>query len=259
MLTRVFVSSLLLASAPAALPQPEVGVEAPEWEALVSRGPCSASVLDRLKRWGASSDAIAAPASPASPTPTRLRIPTRILGDWVLLESTPDFAPILTRVRAAGATVVSFASDCSFSERFTPSAALREDDASSIFTDDELTRLASTSAVVVYVWSPHMPLSVDGYSEIREAAEGLEVELVPVLFPASDRAFAAAAVIQGGIPLSGLREARSVELIYRSALVHAPTVIIVSGTRVSQAMPGYRNAKGYREFLTGFLAGERKP
>lgn len=125
------------------------------------------------------------------------------------------------------------------------------------FTDADLqSALAEASGpLVVYVWSPHMPLSVDGYPEIAAAGEALDLTVVPVLFAGSDREFAAREASRVGIPEAGLRELVSSELLGREAQVHAPSIVVFDGERVSPVLPGYRNAAGYRRYLEGVLGG----
>ena len=122
------------------------------------------------------------------------------------------------------------------------------------FTDADLAALRqSAERTVVYVWSPHMPLSVDGYEEIAAAAAEHELALVPLLFSESDRDFAVREAARVGIPRDGLREVDSDELRSRNALVHAPTMIVFDERGVSPALPGYRNAEGYADFIREFL------
>lgn len=122
------------------------------------------------------------------------------------------------------------------------------------FTDGDLESLrASEDRFIVYVWSPHMPLSVDGWAEIYAAAGRLDIPVVPLLFAGSEAGFAAREAARVGIPEDGLREAVSRELRDRDALVHAPALLVFDGDRVSPVLPGYRNADGYREFIEDFL------
>jgi len=127
------------------------------------------------------------------------------------------------------------------------------------FTDADLRASVAVGPTVVYVWSPHMPLSVDGYAEISVATQALGLHLMPVLFVGGDAAFAASEAARVGIPTDGLREMASIELAFRDAQVHAPSVLLFHGDRVSPVLPGYRDADGYREFLTAFLGGSMEP
>lgn len=224
------------------------------WVASLSSLPCAEEVRSTLLAWGAGNDMLTAPPAPGSRA--RYRLPTEDLATWLLLEMSGSGATV-SLVTPDRITTRVFESDCeaSTTEGPNPLAGVGEER----FTDADLRRAVEaasaegTGGVIVYVWSPHMSLSVDGYSEIAAAAEEHGLGLVPVLFPGSDWDFAAAEAQRAGIPADGLREAASVELTFRDAQVHAPSILVFDGVRVSAVLPGYRSAEGYREFLEEFI------
>ncbi len=232
-----------------------LGADQDAWRELVADVRCGAHVTDLMASWGARGRGM--PAAPASGHREHVRIPTDRIGQWVLLDVTLEAVPSITRVTGAGGERVTFGEDCGQSLEQVPApvpVTPRDSDAARGFTDADLSkRLARGAGVVVYVWSPHMPLSVAGYSEIARAAAALGLDVVPLLFAGSDRAFAETESRRGGIPPDGLREVAAVELLFRDAQVHAPTVLVFDAGRVSAALPGYRDADGYRAFLAGFL------
>jgi hypothetical protein len=150
-----------------------------------------------------------------------------------------------------------------------PASAQLESDGPS-FTDGELRAVVSQtrdfegtpgrsggedfSAVVVYAWSPHMPLSVEGFRAIEAAASELGLRVVPVLFAGSDPEFARREAARVGMPPAALREVQSVELTMRDMQVHAPSILVFRRGGVSPVLPGYRNAAGYRRYLTDLVA-----
>ena len=74
---------------------------------------------------------------------------------------------VMTRVEATGATRYEFDERCRPKISHLPPPVLPD----AGFTDEQLAQVRDTSrGVVVYVWSPHMPLSLDGYAEISAAA-----------------------------------------------------------------------------------------
>lgn len=122
------------------------------------------------------------------------------------------------------------------------------------FTDADLhAALQSSPRLVVYVWSPHMPLSVDGYAEITAAARSVDAEVVPVLFAGSDKAFARREARRVGMPRRALREMASEELIRREGQLHAPSIVVFHAERAAPVLPGYRNAEGYRRYLESVM------
>ena len=164
------------------------------------------------------------------------RLPTGKLGTWVVL-SRPSVGPLtITQVNSSGTTTLAFRADCSAVETFVVHAS-PAGDRSTRFTDDDLRDALlrhQAGGLVVYAWSPHMPLSVEGFREVAEAD------------------FARREAERAAIPLSGLREMDSVELIQRGVQLHAPSIIAFGYGRVSALLPGYRNADGYGRFLEAF-------
>ncbi len=227
------------------------------WISRLEGTPCSREIAALLRTWGTRDESLGAPPAPGFVS--RYRIPTTVLGEWVLVDVPERGAPTLSRLRPAGVVSVSFDGECRDTRNRVadePRAAGRVAEAAfGEFTDDDLRSLvsSSTSAIVFYVWSPHMPLSLDGYREIAAACDALDLQLVPLLFGGGDLLFAERAASSAGIPRHGLREIASIELILRDAQVHAPTVILFEGRRVSPALPGYRNWEGYRSFIEAFL------
>ena len=124
------------------------------------------------------------------------------------------------------------------------------------FTDAELERILATSrAVVVYVWSPHMPLSVDGVHQASMAAARLGVAFVAVADPNSDSSYAVRVALEAGLPAGAARPAHSSELASRDAFVHAPSLVLfVNGRPAGLAIRGYREAAAYEAALRPRLA-----
>ncbi len=211
-------------------------------------GPCAAQVAQQLRAWGA-----VAPARPQPPAGERAlrHWATMDLGAWIAEAQGPDGAHA-TLVSPAAVTTVEWSPACRASTATRPRPAL----AAPRFSDADLAAaLAAAPRGVIYSWSPHLPLSVDGYRAVATAAaaRGLAVEMV--LDPGADRAFAAASQASGGLPPSALRVADSVELLFRNVHVHAPAVQAWAGGRlVGSAFPGFHSAAEYGAFLDRVLA-----
>lgn len=242
------LGALLLA---ACAPELDVG---PQVDALLVDVPCAQEVQTSMEQWGAGRDFIEGP--PTASGARTFRFPTHAFAEWVVLTVPPQAPPSVVHMTAEGASAHVFAADCSAAQRRRPHQAVSTDTAA-VFTDAHLrTHIdAADQGVVVYVWAPHMPLSTDGYAEVREAGEALGLRVVPVLMAFSDRAFAAREANRAGIPPEGLRWIDSNELVQRQAQVHAPSIVIFGRDRISPVLPGYRSADGYRRYLEAFLQG----
>lgn len=104
---------------------------------------------------------------------------------------------------------------------------------------------------VVYVWSPSMPLSRQGISEITEAttAIGLPLSVVPASALQTPSASA-------NTSLAWARtEALQVGLVSAGATVHFPSIVVFNGDRAEgSAIVGYKRSRGYKEVLQTRLA-----
>lgn len=226
----------------------------PQWMMQLDAVPCSTQLRATLQEWGARDGVVAAPAPIAN---AHLRFPTSQIGTWVVLDVASP-RPTVRRVTPERVTTKAFAANCVAAATTEPTTVHPRSDAH--FTDADLANATVTFSttgsrgVVVYLWSPHMGLSVDGYSEIAAAALAHQLGLVTVLFPGSAAGFAAEEALRAGIPPDGLREAASIELAFRDALVHAPSILVFADDRVSEVLPGFRDAEGYTRFLREFLS-----
>lgn len=229
-----------------------------------TRGPVDRLLLDiacadharlALRMWGASDPV---PGQIPDPDGGRsVRMPAGAPGNWVVMTVWPDRAPRLLRATPTTLTERRFASDCTPMDgrvaRVGPPTG-----GFPAFTDADLAQVVAghDEPVVVYVWSPHMPLSVDGWTEIAEATARVGWRVVPVVMPYSDEGFVRSEAARVGLAESaGVRMADANELLYRDGLVHAPSVIVFTRERVSPVLPGYRNAAGYLRYFEAFAAG----
>lgn len=260
-------------------------------DALIAGVPCSSGVRALLDAWGGGSRFLTGPSSRGGPV--AYRVPAGPIGSWLVVDPGGDGSVLVARwddrfaearlfqavecaaidpesgetVRAGGRRVESGTTSVTGgpmgpagSPVFTD-ADLREEllaigsPFGGVLEESAAGRRerASVAAVVVYTWSPHMPLSVDGYREIERAAETLGLEVVPVLIAGGNRDFARREAERVGIPESGVREVGSVELWMRDAQVHAPSILVFGADRVSPVLPGYRNESSYGAYLEAFL------
>lgn len=208
----------------------------------------------------------ALPAPPGRAGERAVRIPVGEVGDWVIWTSGPDRLPRVSVVRDGRLAVPDLAA-LRCSEDGRPSSppghsglgertdATIPASATATFTDADLRSSieAHPAGVVVYVWSPHMPLSVDGYREVVAGADALGLTVEPVLFSEGERSFARREAERVGMPAAALRELDAAELVFRDAQVHAPSVVVFAGDRVSPVLPGYRDADGYRRWMERVL------
>ncbi len=175
---------------------------------------------------------------------------TGTMGVW-LIEQTSAAAAALSRVEAGRVERVEWGAGCVPTRR----SVARPGAPAPAFTDADLTALVgSGTSGVIYLWSPHLPLSVDGYAHVADAADRRGLKVEPLLAADADRRFAAEAVTAGRLPATALRAADAVELEFRGLALHAPAVLVFAGGRLrGPVLPGYKTADEYADFFTRVL------
>lgn len=209
---------------------------------------CAAEREAQRRAWSVTGPARAQPQTTEGRTVRHL--PTARLGAWVVETVGADSAS-LTLVTRDNATRVTWDSGCTASRETRPRAQAT----SPRFTDADLdARVRSGRAGVIYLWSPHMPLSVDAFAALVEAASARGLAVDVVLDPAADRAFASRVATARGLPADAGRVADSIELQFRDVLLHAPTVQAYAGGRlVGPPFPGGHTAAEYGAYLDRVL------
>ena len=205
---------------------------------------CSIAVRDTLAIWETTGEMFRDATGPFGDRTWRLA--TRRLGTWVALSVDPWALPTLTRIDEHGTTRIRFEPSCTLTR--SHERALPIDPPADTFSDDDLAALVSDGTPgVIYVWSPHMPLSVDAYHQVVQASEDLGVTMTALLDPGVDPGYAKTVAGSSAIPKGALRPFRSVDLRFRNATMHAPSLLVYArGRMLGLAVPGYRDAAGYR-------------
>jgi hypothetical protein len=237
--------ALLLITA-AFAPQPAATAQ-PRSVVAEQRG-CRAAVERRLREWGAGDERYRDADAPSGVQ--QWRLPTRELGTWLLLQGPPDQPAAIARVDAGSTTRVAFDAQCN--ERLTMSEASSIGPAAGeAFTDSDLrSLLAAQPQGVIYLWSPHMPLSVDGYRTVLGVATRLRMSFTALRDPMSDSGYAVAVAKETGLPPDALRTFTSIELGFRQLSLHAPALLVFARGRVAGlAVPGYREAAGFESAI----------
>jgi hypothetical protein len=219
---------------------------APAWSG--AQDACRADVERQLRAWQHRPPPRTQP--PTLDGATVRHWPTDRLGTWVV-ERSSTVDTTLTRIAPDEALEVTWTSDCIPRETRRPRPPI----AAPRFSDDDLRRLLDASpAGVIYLWSPHMPLSVDGVAQARAAAKARTLEVTVLLDPQSNRDFAARVAAERGLPADALRAADSVELTFRDVLVHAPSLqAYAHGQLRGSPFPGYHTADEYGGFVDRVL------
>ncbi|HSF15612.1 MAG TPA: hypothetical protein VLK65_08670 [Vicinamibacteria bacterium] len=220
---------------------------------LLKRLRCAPQVEELLGEWTASSEVLRAP--PGIDGRGRYRISTARLGVWITVEipSSPPEPVRLFRTEASSGTSVELDGGCN--PTFAELPGISAPEVENGFTDSDLERLlAVNDRLVVFLWSPHLPLSVEGYGEIAAAVSELGIPLAAVVDPSAVPELVDEVSERNGIPLEARRVLASVELLFRDLAVHAPTVLFFWRGKAEAPLPGYRDRRAYVEFFERVMA-----
>lgn len=218
---------------------------------LVPTHPCADAVLQQLETWNATEEVLRAPGGPLGGAV--YRIATGEIGEWITLHQPRGLHGVrLFLTNDEGTVRLDFGRSCEAEPTPSlPPPSLPAD----AFTDADLrARLAADEDLVVYLWSPHLPLSVEGYHEIARATRELDVPLVAVVDGTADPGFVEREADAHGMPPDARRPLGSVELLFRDLAVHTPSIVVFSGGTAAAPLPGYRNRDAYRIYLETILS-----
>ncbi len=107
---------------------------------------------------------------------------------------------------------------------------------------------------VVYIWSPHMPLSLDGAREAFVATKALKLPLFLALEPSSDNSLTLPVPIEKkdqNVFLFYIKESLELSEYFNSDLdLHVPTLLVFSyGKMISSPLLGYKDRNFYKDFI----------
>lgn len=218
---------------------------------------CAPQVRVLLDRWGASGPW--GRVIGRSPGERIFRSPTRELGKWVEVIERPQSSRVILfnseqRVR------VEFASACAPQARVEKLEVTADADrwhgrtevaGFPILRDPDLKRLLQESKRgVVYLWTPHKYISVDGLREALKASRKAGVPLIPVVEPTSDPEAVRREAKALGLAPEKVFFLDSMDLQYRNFRIHHPSLIVFNeGRWSSQVRRGHEKADIIEEYL----------
>jgi hypothetical protein len=221
---------------------------------LFSAG-CGTQAAAFLTRAGADLEAARLDA-PDGDGSRSLRIPTTRLGQWFHVRIGRDRDITLTSIDDSRVSATAFTlsrPDCApIAGRPIP-AALAPVGTDDLTHQDLIARLADKRALVVYVWSPHMPLSVDGLEQASAAAASRGLPFLATVDPNADVVYAGQVAAERGWAADVARRFNAVELLFRGLTIHAPALTVVGHGLPRDILVGYRDAAAYSAFVDEML------
>jgi|GEM_PF-4901318 len=218
-------------------------------EKLLDEATCRRLIDNTLNKWRVTREWITRPVSMDGGR--SFASPTDEVGKWAQVVIYPDHSAEALLQSSESNVMVSWKGiNCLPSVSSTPRQSERAAN-TEYFTDNQLGALArSGTKTMLFLWSPHMPLSVKAYPQAEAIARKLEVQFIPLLDPEADEHDARATAKASQFPAAALRRPESIELVFRGMFQHYPSTLILSGGKFSHNYPGIWTKP---EILEGFV------
>jgi len=214
---------------------------------------CAKEISYQMQQWHVKGDAQEEPT--ASVDGYFFKLPTEKIGRWALVYEESDQVR-LSLVDSERIQLKVLDSHCA---EITATDIPNTGRTNIGFDDEDLTDLLlNNNNGLVYIWSPHMLLSVHGIKELLAIGLELGISVTILLDVNADINFAQSTVREYSLPATVLTPATALEFKFRGALIHSPTLLFYQDTSfVRPDVPGYRHPEHYRQVILDRLALSR--
>ncbi len=205
---------------------------------------CKAEVSNQLVQWNSLSDWTRHFVDKKT---IKFMSPTKEIGRWVEIY----FGKINNEMKLVTPTellVVKFGKNCEKKVYLKKSDRVVNGNE---FSDGDLANLVeSNKNGIIYTFGPQMPLSLDGIKEIRAAAKKSGLKLTLLLPSKSSMKELKELLKKKKIEVDSLVVSNSMELSYRGAFLHLPSVLTYHNKQLARrARPGHEKSYYYEKYL----------
>ena len=122
------------------------------------------------------------------------------------------------------------------------------------FKDENLKKLLSKNKNgIIYLWSPHMTISVQELSEIFLARKKIKAHFTILLDKNADMNLAKKMVTKLKLPIDYLLKMNSRELEEFGLTIHFPSLVIYKNGKLKKRIPGYTGVPGIQSMIKEHL------
>ena len=212
---------------------------------------CQPQLQEQLMQWGGTGPGFKEAAPRAADS--RYTIATDKIGRWIVLSSS-DAQLEMVRLDESRLEHIQWDENC---RATVSSKTLLSTPAPEDYSDSNLrTLLSQTDAGLIYLWSPHMLLSVDGVKELQHLSEELGLSFRVLLHPDADSGFARTTVQNGTATRCGFAASSQPGVVFPQ-YDHSRAItnrFIKNGQFRGPAIPGYKHPEHYRQVIQARLA-----
>lgn len=219
---------------------------------------CGAKALSILQEWKAKDEWKL--KFTENPEDKKFQAPTENFGIWAQVQYQKNESLKLFQFSAKNQTQVKFGADCK--PEFETQAydadrklASTKTKGFSYFQDSEIQKLfQSQKSAIVYMWTPHMQVAVEGLREISKAAQKLKVPLYAVVDPNSNPGQVAKIAGELKISKDQIYYFDSFDLTMRDFRLHYPSLMIISrGKYATPVQRGLETSDIYENYIRTHL------
>lgn len=219
--------------------------------------PCSEKALTLLQEWGAQDQWLQKFSE--DPGEKRFHAPTATLGKWVQVKKTANKDLIFSQFSENSSLNVKFDSQCKTVadvQTFKKSPLTEKKIGGiSLLQDSRIEGLLqSQKAMVFFLWSPHMQISVEALREVKAACQKGGVSLYAVVEPGANPSSIKYIAQKLAIPLKHVFYLNSFDLTLRGFRLHFPSLIVAhKGRFTSPVRRGHEDSATYEDYIRTHL------
>ncbi|MBD64955.1 MAG: hypothetical protein CME62_07090 [Halobacteriovoraceae bacterium] len=182
----------------------------------------------------------------------KLITPTKSLGKWIIAEFKNNQVKLSLRTDF-DQLEVKLAKNC---QKEIGLHKLKRRQQQDSFQKEDLAQLLQKNEKgMIYIWSPHMPLSIAGIKEIKKAAKKTKMPVTILLDQNVSREFAKKTLKSHGLSESYLKSYNTIELALRGASLHLPSVLLYKNHQiVRRAKPGHEYTWKFIQYIEKWVS-----
>lgn len=231
-------------------------IHASDFSTLLKQNPCAKQASQVLTKWQAQDQWTHTVGH--RPGEQVFRTPTASIGKWVEVSIRGNDLDLRLFNEKAVLTT-QFDRHCKstaglLAHKLKPSLADKQRQYKVMHDKEVADLLEQKKSGVIFLWTPHKQISVEGLKQILQAGKETKTPIYPVVDPDSDPKAVDRVVKELKLAKKDIYFLDSFDLQYRGFRLHHPSLIVFNeGKFTSQVRRGYEDAYVYKDYLKGHM------